>query len=264
MKYSATGRTAARGRNGSRNFSNTSTKSLSTSTFRPRQLYPDVFPGDDYPLELFNFAEDAYVNAIGRRQVASTLPERFYRQSGELLLTAMHSHIDWTIFHIQGYGSHNYLKQAHGALYCRNPVLLSALGEVVAETGSFSGYRWMELVSQWYLEKQGEEASTAESGATGKSDDQSVPEAPPASGADTNRNEPSEGDPQGVANAPAGLEDESPGPGEELHQSGGSEDGLEPGKEGPASADGENCPEPGEQETNEQAVARDEGFSAIA
>src|SRR5271157_2718434 len=45
-----------------------------------RRLYPDVMPGFDYPREVFNFAEDAYVNAIGRRQVASTLPERFYCQ----------------------------------------------------------------------------------------------------------------------------------------------------------------------------------------
>ena len=47
-----------------------------------RRLYPDVLPGFDYPREVFNFAEDAYVNAIGRRQVASTLPERFYHQPG--------------------------------------------------------------------------------------------------------------------------------------------------------------------------------------
>ncbi|MFA4901846.1 MAG: hypothetical protein WC600_03785 [Desulfobaccales bacterium] len=33
-----------------------------------RRLYPDVLPGADYPPELFNFAEDAYVNAIGRRR----------------------------------------------------------------------------------------------------------------------------------------------------------------------------------------------------
>jgi hypothetical protein len=50
---------------------------------------------------------------ILRRQVASTLPERFYRQPGGLLLTCKHSYIDWTLFHIKGYGNHNYLKQAH-------------------------------------------------------------------------------------------------------------------------------------------------------
>jgi hypothetical protein len=69
-----------------------------------RRLYPDVVPGGDYPREVFNFAEDAYVNAIGRRQVASTLPERFYHQPGELLLTAKHSQIDWTLFAIGGDG----------------------------------------------------------------------------------------------------------------------------------------------------------------
>ena len=111
-----------------------------------RRLYPDVLPGADYPPEVFNFAEDAYVNAIGRRQVASTLPERFYHQPGELLLTARHSAIDWTLFHSGGNGGHNYLKQAHAALYQGNLVLLSALGEVVVETGAFSGYRrWPRL-----------------------------------------------------------------------------------------------------------------------
>jgi len=139
------------------------------------------------------------------------------------------------------------------------------LGEVVAGTGGFSGYRrWMELVSQWYQEKQADEAHKAESGAPGKSDDQTIPEAPPASSAEPTRKEPSEGGRQRGANAPAILEDESQGPGEELHQSGGSEDGLEPGKEGLSPADGENSPAPGEQEPNEQAVARDESFSAIA
>jgi hypothetical protein len=86
--------------------------------------------------------------------VASPLPERFYRQTGELLLTARHSAIDWTLFHIGENGGYNYFKQAHAALYQRNSVLLSVLGEVVAPA-SFSGYRrWMELVSQWYTEKQ--------------------------------------------------------------------------------------------------------------
>ncbi len=191
------------------------------------------------------------------------MPERFYRNPGELLLTARHSQIDWTLFHIKGYGGHNYLKQAHAALYRRNPVLLSALREVVAETGSFSGYRrWMDLVSQWYLEKQAEETQTVESGATGKSDDQTVQKAPPPS-AESTRKEPSEGERQRGANDPAGLEDESQGPGEELHQSRGSEDGVEPVKEG-LSPDGENSPAPEGQETKEQAVARGESFLAIA
>ena len=128
-----------------------------------RRLYPDVLPGADYPPEVFNFAEDAYVNAIGRRQVASTLPERFYRQPGELLLTAKHSGIDWTLFHIDGNGTHNYLKQAHAALYQRNPALLSALGEVVSALASFpgTGGGW-NLSPNGTREKQDEEAQTAE------------------------------------------------------------------------------------------------------
>jgi hypothetical protein len=144
-----------------------------------RRLYPDVVPGADYPPEVFNFAEDAYVNAIGRRQVVSTLPERFYHQPGELLLTAKHSAIDWTLFHIGGNGDYNYLKQAHAALYHRNPALLSLLGEVVVETGGFSGYRrWMELVSQWYWEKQYEEDRKAEMAATCETEERSAPRSP--------------------------------------------------------------------------------------
>jgi hypothetical protein len=224
-----------------------------------RRLYPDVAPGADYPPEVFNFAEDAYVNAIGRRQVVSTLPERFYHQPGELLLTAKHTHIDWNLFHTGGNGGYNYLKQAHGALYHRNPALLSALGEVAVETGGFSGYRrWMELVSQWYWEKQYEEARKAEMAATCETEERSAPEPPPAT-----RKEAPEGD-QAVANDSNGLEDEPQGSGEALPQEEGSEDGLEPGKEGRSPAADETIPEPEGYETNEQTVARDDGFAAIA
>jgi len=227
-----------------------------------------VIPGADYPPELFNFAEDAYVNAIGRRQVASTLPERFYRQPGELLLTAKHSAIDWTLFHIGSNGGYNYFKQAHAALYQRNLVLLQALGEVIAPT-SFSGYRrWMELVSQWYTEKQDEEASKAEmaaSGDTDGNDNPTVSEPPPAT-----RKEASEDEPEGVANDSAGLEDEPQGTGEEQHQGSGSEDGLEPGKEEAPAVDA-TIPEPEEKEPGSgesseagEPVATDESFSAIA
>jgi hypothetical protein len=122
-----------------------------------RRLYPDIMPGHDYPREVFNFAEDAYVNAIGRRQVASTLPERFYRQPLELLLTAKHSRIDWNLFSLNGNGTHNYLKHAHASLYQWNPALLQALGEVVGSPSGFSGYRrWMDLVCQWYVGKEAE------------------------------------------------------------------------------------------------------------
>ena len=137
-----------------------------------RRLYPDVLPGFDYPREVFNFAEDAYVNAIGRRQVASTLPERFYRQPWELLLTAKHSSIDWTLFRVGGNGTHNYLKHAHAALYHRNPALLQALGEVVWAPSGFSGYRqWMNLVCQWYVgqeEEEVEKGEMAETSGTGE------------------------------------------------------------------------------------------------
>jgi hypothetical protein len=205
-----------------------------------RRLYPDVVPGEDYPREVFNFAEDAYVNAIGRRQVASTLPERFYHQPGELLLTAKHSAIDWTLFHIGGYGDYNYLKQAHAALYRWNPALLSALGEVVVETGGFSGYRrWMELVAEWYREQEEEEAR--------------------------------EGEPEGVANDPAGSADERQDPGEAVTQNEGSEDGPEPDNEEPPPAVDTTIPEPENQEAEEagsseagEALSRNESFQAIA
>ena len=52
----------------------------------------------------------------------------------------------------------------------------------------------MELVSEWYWEKQDEEAAKAEmaaSGGTSGSEERSAPEAPPAT-----RNEPSEGEPE--------------------------------------------------------------------
>lgn len=232
-----------------------------------RRLYPDVMPGADYPSEVFNFAEDAYVNAIGRRQVASTLPERFYRQPGELLLTCKHSYIDWTLFHINGHGNHNYLKQAHAALYRLNPTLLSVLGEVVVETGGFSGYRrWMELVAEWYQEKKDEEAQTGASGAAGEAEERSAPEPPPAT-----RKEAAEKELEEMAKDPAGLEDEPQGHSEALTQDEGSDDGREPDKEEPPSAVDATIPEPESQEPGNgesaeagETVARDESFSAIA
>lgn len=228
-----------------------------------RRLYPDVLPGADYPPEVFNFAEDAYVNAIGRRQVCSTLPERFYHQPGELLLTARHSAIDWTLFQSESNGDYNYLKQAHAALYQGNLVLLSALGEIVPPA-SFSGYRrWMKLVSDWYWEKEEEETSTTASAATGETEERSGPEPPPAT-----RNAPSKGEPEeGVANDPDGLEEPSQAPGEAVTQ----EEESEPDKEEPPPAVDATIPEPGNQEAEkagssqaEEAVARDDSFQAIA
>jgi hypothetical protein len=239
-----------------------------------RRLYPDVMPGGDYPREVFNFAKDAYVNAIGRRQVASTLPERFYRQPGELLLTAKHSAIGWTLFHVQGYGDHNYLKQAHAALYQWNPILLQALGEVVAPA-SFSGYRrWMDLVSQWYLEKQDEEARKAEMAASiadSQSEERSAQEETPAPGGETKGSDVSESEPEGVAKDQARLEDEPDGSEEAVTQDEGGGDGSEPGKEEPLAADGKTMPEPERSEQGEagssqagEALADADCFSRLA
>ena len=54
-----------------------------------RNLYPNAI-SEDYPAKLLNFGEDAYINAIARRHIPSTLPERFYQRSEELLLTGHH------------------------------------------------------------------------------------------------------------------------------------------------------------------------------
>ena len=163
-----------------------------------RRLYPDVMPGFDYPREVFNFAEDAYVNAIGRRQVASTLPERFYRQPWELLLTAKHSSIDWTLFRVGGNGTPNSLKHAHAALYHRNPALLQALGEVVWAPSSLSGYRqWMDLVCQWYVGKEdeeGEERETALNIGNGENEEEVLPEEARSVDAEAYGNDTPEGD----------------------------------------------------------------------
>jgi hypothetical protein len=148
--------------------------------------------------------------------------------------------------------------------------LLSALGEVVVETGGFSGYRrWMELVAEWYREKQEEEARKAEmaaSGATDSNDNQTVPEPPPAT-----RKEAREGEPEGVANDPAGSADERQGRGEAVTQNEGSEDGPEPDNEKPPPAVDTTIPKPESQKAEEagsseagETPSRDESFQAIA
>ena len=236
-----------------------------------RRLYPDVLPGADYPREVFNFAEDAYVNAIGRRQVASTLPERFYHQPGELLLTAKHSAIDWTLFHIGGNGGYNYLKQAHAALYQWNPVLLSALGEVVAPA-SFSGYRrWMELVSAMVPgrsktkrppRQKWRQAAPRMVMMVMTKPYQNPHQSPGKKPLKTNR--------KGWPKTRPAWRTNHKEAGEEQHQGSGSEDGLEPGKEEPPAVDA-TIPEPEEKEPGNggsseagEAVATDESFSAIA
>jgi hypothetical protein len=128
----------------------------------------------------------------------------------------------------------------------------------------------MELVSEWYTERQDEEASKTEMAAGAGTDgnggkDQTVPEPPPVT-----RKEAPEDEPEGVAKDPADLEDEPRGTGEELLQSGESDDGLEPGKEEPPAVDA-TIPEPEEKEPDNggsseagEPVATDESFSAIA
>ena len=116
------------------------------------KLYPDLNPGNGYPLDLFNFAQDAYINAIGRRTIPSTLPERFYQDPLEMVLTGRHSRIDWSGFRIKGDSS--LVKEAHQGIYRGNYSLMQALGERLEGVG-IPGYReWMEVMAEWYQESR--------------------------------------------------------------------------------------------------------------
>ncbi|MBU0649573.1 hypothetical protein KJ969_05805, partial [Patescibacteria group bacterium] len=120
-----------------------------------RKLFPDVLT-PDYPGHLFNFGEDVYINAISRRFVPSTLPERFYKEPMELLLTGMHSKIDWDIFKVdRGTGTNNLIKEAHGALYQQNYTLLNAIREYGVKGHHSWGYQsWMQLLFEWHLQNK--------------------------------------------------------------------------------------------------------------
>jgi hypothetical protein len=238
-----------------------------------RRLYPDILPGADYPREIFNFAEDAYVNAIGRRHVASTLPERFYRQPGELLLTAKHSQIDWTLFSMGENGTRNYFKQAHASLYQWNLALLQALGEVVGAPSGFSGYRrWMDLVCQWYREKQNEEARRVEMAASSASEGEGEARPPgeeaSAPGPETGGRDAPESEADRDAEDQPSPDEDMQDSEEELAQDRGS-DGPEPDKE--EQSHGEAMPESGSNEPGKagnseggEGVAKNGGFQALA
>ncbi len=239
-----------------------------------RRLYPDVMPGFDYPREVFNFAEDAYVNAIGRRQVASTLPERFYRQPWELLLTAKHSRIDWTRFRAGGNGSYNSLKHAHAALYHRNPALLQAVGEVVWAPSSLSGYRqWMNLVCQWYVGQEDEEVENgemAETSGTGESEEGTASEGVPAGSANTDGTDAPDTEAE-AGQDQASPDDEPADSAESMAQGEGNDNGSEPDQEEPMAASEETLPEPEDQGNGGagasdagEGAANDEGFQALA
>jgi hypothetical protein len=236
-----------------------------------RRLYPDILPGFDYPREVFNFAEDAYVNAIGRRQVASTLPERFYQQPVQLLLTGKHSQIDWSLFRVGRNGTQNDLKHAHAALYHRNPALLQALGEVVWAPSSLSGYRhWMNLVCQWYVGQEDEEVEAPETNAAGEGEEGTASGEMPARSAETN------GPDAPDTNAEAGQDqanaDDEPADSEEGSAQGeGSDNSPGPDQEELSTAVGETKPESGGQENGQagsseagEVAANDEGFHGLA
>lgn len=116
------------------------------------KLYPEVHPANGYPPDFFNFAQDAYINAIGRRNIPSTLPERFYQNPLEMILTGRHSRIDWTGFRIQG--DSNLVKEAHQGIYRDNYSLMQVLKERIDRV-NFPGYkRWMDVMADWYQESR--------------------------------------------------------------------------------------------------------------
>ncbi|CAB1060136.1 hypothetical protein D1BOALGB6SA_4901 [Olavius sp. associated proteobacterium Delta 1] len=118
-----------------------------------RNLYPSAI-SEDYPAELLNFGEDAYINAIARRYIPSTLPERFYQKPQELLLTGRHRTIDWDYFNVKEDGL-NMLQQVHANLYRQNHELLKVIGEHIVSRAPGSGYgKWMDLILRWYQSMQ--------------------------------------------------------------------------------------------------------------
>ncbi|MEJ2099128.1 MAG: hypothetical protein P8X68_04035 [Desulfobacterales bacterium] len=114
-----------------------------------RNLYPNALQ-EDYPTELLNFGEDAYINAVARRHIPSTLPERFYERPQELLLTGRHSRIDWDYFKVKQDGV-NMLEQMHATMYRQDHELLKVIGEHIVSRFHGSGYgNWMDLILRWY------------------------------------------------------------------------------------------------------------------
>jgi hypothetical protein len=219
-----------------------------------RRLYPEALDEMDYPPGLLNFAEDAYVNGIGRRQIPSTLPERFYHRPEELLLTGRHSQVDWGFFQI-GAGSLNPLEKAHAGLYRGNRALLKELGETPVSGVSMPGYsRWMDLVLSWYREAQargeevretnpgpgeGEPAPVSEKGGNQAKDRGKETPASPPPNPETKANEPKPNRSQG----------DSPGTGEEKE-----------GPPSPGSPLSDGTPDQGETEPS-QTVSGDDKAS---
>jgi hypothetical protein len=118
-----------------------------------RKLFPQVLTSD-YPGYLFNFGEDAYINAISRRHLPSMLPERFYNKPMELMLTGQHSKINWEYFKLDKYGT-NRIKDAHGAMYRLNYALMEALEERHIRSFNSCGYQqWMSLILEWHKKMQ--------------------------------------------------------------------------------------------------------------
>ncbi|SHL44407.1 hypothetical protein SAMN02745216_05199 [Desulfatibacillum alkenivorans DSM 16219] len=121
------------------------------------KLWPDLV-GHEYPPALRNWAEDVYINAMARRQVLSTLPERFYAggESMQLVLTGRHSAVDWDAISYR-VENHNLIKNAHASFYVQAAELMAAIHEPPILVDDFSGFhQWMHLVLEWWKAKQRE------------------------------------------------------------------------------------------------------------
>ncbi|HIJ56417.1 MAG TPA: hypothetical protein HPQ03_09865 [Deltaproteobacteria bacterium] len=126
------------------------------------KLWPDAAE-PDYPPDLFNWAEDVYINSMARRQVLSTLPERFYSDGDpmRLLLTGRHSAVNWETISYKVEGE-NLFKNAHASFYAQAAELLAAIQEPPVECRDFSGYhQWMYLVLEWWHLRKEEQKTEA-------------------------------------------------------------------------------------------------------
>ncbi|SHJ90734.1 hypothetical protein SAMN02745216_02515 [Desulfatibacillum alkenivorans DSM 16219] len=121
------------------------------------KLWPDLV-GHEYPPALRNWAEDVYINAMARRQVLSTLPERFYSDgdSMQMVLTGRHRAVDWEEIEYKVEGR-NLLKDAHAAMYAQAAELMAAIQEQPVQCDEYNGFhQWMHLVLEWWKAKQRE------------------------------------------------------------------------------------------------------------
>jgi hypothetical protein len=79
-----------------------------------------------------------------------------------MLLTGMHSKIDWDYFSLERPRGQNRIRLAHQTLYCRNQKLLGVLGERIPLSNALGGYEeWMRLLYAWHQVRSQKEAEAA-------------------------------------------------------------------------------------------------------